>query len=273
MNLHVTDFGPADAPAIILIHGWSQCGLSFLRQYPPAETYRPIIADLRGHGQSDKLTDPAAYDSSEPWAFDIKAIIETLNLPSPLLVGWSMGGWVLNDYIRTYGDSQIAGLALVGSSITTGKKLPPEALAVRSTNPDVAAKGMMGDDLAENLRATAKFVQACFSTRLPTNELTFMTGFNMLCPPAARRPSRTRNEDYCDTSAKISKPALILWGKHEQLAPAPMGEQAASTIPNAQALEYENSGHAPFWEEADRFNTDLAAFAKSAFRQVQGAAP
>ncbi len=256
----------------MLIHGYSQCGLSFLRQHALAKTHRVIIPDLRGHGQSDKPLNADAYATSEPWANDVKAIIDTLNLQNPLLVGWSMGGWVVNDYIRTFGDTDIAGIALVGSSITTGRKLPPEAFAARSSNPDVAATAMRGDDLAANLIATAKFVQVCFSTPLPADDLAFMTGFNMLCPAPVREACRTRNEDYRDTSVAMTKPALILWGKHEHLAPAPMGEQALNTFPNATALIYEHSGHAPFWEEADRFNTDLSAFAAQAFSQIQGAA-
>ena len=272
MQLHVADLGPLNAPVIMLIHGYSQCGLSFLRQHALAKTHRVIIPDLRGHGQSDKPLNADAYATSEPWANDVKAIIDTLNLQNPLLVGWSMGGWVVNDYIRTFGDTDIAGIALVGSSITTGRKLPPEAFAARSSNPDVAATAMRGDDLAANLIATAKFVQVCFSTPLPADDLAFMTGFNMLCPAPVREACRTRNEDYRDTSVAMTKPALILWGKHEHLAPAPMGEQALNTFPNATGLIYEHSGHAPFWEEADRFNTDLSAFAAQAFSQIQGAA-
>ena len=94
VNLHVNDLGSPDAPAIILIHGYSQCGLSFLRQHPLAKTHRLIIPDLRGHGQSDKPMNADAYATSEPWANDVKAIIDTLDLQNPLLVGWSMGGWV-----------------------------------------------------------------------------------------------------------------------------------------------------------------------------------
>ena len=183
-----------------------------------------------------------------------------------------MGGWVVNDYIRTYGDADISGLALIGSSVTSGKALPAEAFAGRAKDTDVTAKDMFGDDLAANLTATRKFVQACFATPLSAEDLAFMTGFNMLCPPAVRGPCRRRTEDYRDTSAKITKPALILWGAQERLALPVMGEEAVTTIPTAQKVVYQNSGHAPFWEEAARFNTDLAAFASTAFRHVQGAA-
>ncbi|WP_347864800.1 alpha/beta fold hydrolase [Planktomarina sp.] len=75
VQLCVHDLGPETAPAIILVHGWSQCHLSFVRQSELAERFRLILPDLRGHGQSDKPLDPACYDNSRPWAEDMQAII------------------------------------------------------------------------------------------------------------------------------------------------------------------------------------------------------
>ena len=117
VQLRVHDLGPEAAPAIILVHGWSQCHLSFERQAALAGQFRLILPDLRGHGQSDKPLEPACYDSSDPWAEDIQTIIQTLDLKSPLLVGWSMGGWVVMDYLEHFGDSALAGVGLIGSSI------------------------------------------------------------------------------------------------------------------------------------------------------------
>ena len=56
--LSVLDLGLKSSPVIILIHGWSQCHLSFERQTELAERFRLIFQDLRGHGQSDKPFDP-----------------------------------------------------------------------------------------------------------------------------------------------------------------------------------------------------------------------
>ena len=103
----MTDIGKIDAPVIIMIHGYSQCGLSFLRQHTLAETHRLIIPDLRGHGRSDKPISADAYDNSKPWANDIKAIIDALGLQNPILLGWSMGGWLVQDYIRIFSESDI----------------------------------------------------------------------------------------------------------------------------------------------------------------------
>jgi len=64
--LSVHDLGLKSSPVIILIHGWSQCHLSFERQTVLAERFRLILPDLRGHGQSDKPLDPECYSSSRP---------------------------------------------------------------------------------------------------------------------------------------------------------------------------------------------------------------
>ncbi|WP_395835844.1 alpha/beta fold hydrolase [Archangium violaceum] len=37
--------------------------------------------------------------------------------------------------------------------------------------------------------------------------------------------------------------------------------QLASVVPGAPVSLYSNAGHSPFWEDARRFNRELAAFA------------
>ena len=263
VRLEVTDLGPADAPPIVLIHGYSQAALSWQRQHRLAGDFRLIIPDLRGHGASEKPSNSEAYTSSA-WASDIAAILSALALDKPILVGWSMGGWVLGDYIRHHGDDAISGFALIGSSVTTGDALPAGDLQRRGNDADVVAKPMIEDDLAEGLAATVRFVRACFHQQPESDDLALMVGFNTLCPPIVRRHCRSRNEDFRPDYAKTRVPALALRGVHERLSLADMHAQILETLPRATSIEYENSGHAPFWEEADRFNQDLAAFAKEA---------
>lgn len=264
VQLHVLDLGPKNAPTIILAHGWSQCHLSFERQAVLAGRFRLILPDLRGHGQSDKPLDPACYNNSRPWAEDMQKIIQTLDLKSPLMVGWSMGGWVVMDYLEHFGDAALAGVGLIGSSITTGRHLPPSAAQVRN-DPPAKASGMYSNDLAENLAAVLAFVDVCFHQKPEAAVIAKAVGYNMLVPPQVRAAARLRQEDRRAVAEATTKPCWVAWGVHERLAPSDMGEEALEHFANARGQLYHKSGHSPFWEESEAFNADLAEFAGQCF--------
>ena len=62
------------------------------------EGYRPLAVDLRGFGE----TDPEPVDATRglgDYADDLAAVIEALGLTSVHLVGWSMGGGVVLQYL------------------------------------------------------------------------------------------------------------------------------------------------------------------------------
>lgn len=271
LRLTVPEFGNPDGPPILLIHGWSQCHLSWLRQFsgPLADQFRLIAPDLRGHGQSDHPENAEAYNHSTPWADDIAAIIAQLQLLRPLLVGWSMGGKVLMDYLRVHGDAALSGTAYVGTAATSGKYQPASAAAQRSGDPAVAALDMYGTDLDANLRATAAFVTACTAQPPAPDILAWMVGFNILCPPKVRAASRLRHEDYKPDLARTTCPALIIAGAREQIMPRALTDELSATLPRAETLIYADSGHSPFWEEPDRFNADLVRFANRCHAEAQ----
>lgn len=265
VRLHVPEFGATDGPAIVLIHGWSQCHLSWLNQLsgPLAQTFRIIAPDMRGHGLSDKPDDAQAYNHARPWASDVDAIIAQLGLERPVLAGWSMGGKIIGDYLREFGDDDIGGIAMVATSASSGAHQPESAARQRQGDPAVAALDMYGADLDLNLRATAAFLRACVANPLPADVAAWMLGFNMLCPPHVRAASRLRDEDYKPELARVTKPVLMIAGGRDQIMPAALTQELFATVPHAETHVYENSGHAPFWEEPTRFNEDLRAFVAS----------
>lgn len=256
--LHVPEWGNPNGPPILFVHGWSQAHQSWAHQLGGVlDQFRLIAPDLRGHGMSGKPEASGHYNAPEPWAADIANIIATLGLDQPYLVGWSMGGWVVQDYLSHYGDTGISGVALVGTSITTGNYMPSVSRQTRLADTAVAAQGMNSDDLSENLEATIAFLGICTAKPLPAKDLAAMTAINMACPPAVRRASRGRSEDYRESIARVSKPITVLWGAHEKLALPAMIDECRAYLPKAKFIEYANSGHAPFWEEPDQFNADL----------------
>src|SRR5690348_5169368 len=80
VRLHVREWGRADGPPILFIHGWSQNHLCWARQYESELTgeFRLVAYDLRGHGMSEAPLDPGHYTDGKLWADDVAAIIEEL---------------------------------------------------------------------------------------------------------------------------------------------------------------------------------------------------
>ncbi|MGH2395159.1 MAG: alpha/beta fold hydrolase, partial [Candidatus Limnocylindria bacterium] len=118
LDLAIYEAGNPDGPPILFIHGFSQNHLTWERQFsgPLADEFRLVALDLRGHGASDKPLDAAAYTDSALWAEDIAAVIEARAIERPVLVGWSYGGYVIADYLRSHGDDALGGIVFVGVS-------------------------------------------------------------------------------------------------------------------------------------------------------------
>src|SRR5262249_2576211 len=135
-RLAVYEWGKANGPEILLVHGIAQCHLCFRLQYQSAlaERFRLVAYDQRGHGESEQPTDPAAYQGSRVWADDLAAVLAAKRLERPVVVGWSMGGRVTRQYLMTYGDAVIAGINFVASLVIEdprwrgpeGPKRPPD---------------------------------------------------------------------------------------------------------------------------------------------------
>ncbi|PLS87493.1 MAG: alpha/beta hydrolase, partial [Actinobacteria bacterium] len=45
------------------------------------------------------------------------------------------------------------------------------------------------------------------------------------------------------------------------LYPTNIGEHLHGQIPESELVEFEESGHSPFWEEPEKFNREAARFA------------
>ncbi len=149
--------GPAGAPEILLIHGLRQSRTSWSKQFddPSLASFRTVAFDLRGHGDSDKPDRPAAYSDPDLWADDVAAMIRAAGLRRPVLIGWSLGGYIAGACLRRHGGSGIAGINLVDAVTNfTGGLLTEEAgrFAARCSS----------HDLAERTTATAGFLAACF---------------------------------------------------------------------------------------------------------------
>ena len=91
LRFHFLEWGAADAPPIVLLHGGHQSAHSWdLVSLHLAQRYRVLALDQRGHGDSEWARD-VAYTNHE-MSLDAEAFIGAMGLERPILMGHSMGG-------------------------------------------------------------------------------------------------------------------------------------------------------------------------------------
>jgi pimeloyl-ACP methyl ester carboxylesterase len=95
---HFQDFGPRDAEPVVLVHGWDCSALWWHHIVDPLVSagYRVILYDLKGHGFSDP--DPSNDYTVKAFSADLRALCETLALPSHHLFSFSLGAAISLDY-------------------------------------------------------------------------------------------------------------------------------------------------------------------------------
>jgi non-heme chloroperoxidase len=252
--ISVQEWGNPNGLEVLLIHGFSQSHLSWSRQFDSelAKSFRLITYDIRGHGGSEKPLDAAHYRDHKRWAGELNAVIEGAKLKRPILVGWSYGGRIVVEYLMEYGDKNIAGINFVGAFT----KVVPELLGPATP----AVMKMVSENLAENIENTRSFLQFSTAKALPPDELEMMLAYNMVVPPKVRRHLLHRPAAYEATLRKITVPVLVTHGMEDRVALVTMARYTVSVVANAQLSLYDRVGHMPFWEEAPRFNRELAEF-------------
>lgn len=253
------EHGNRHGPEILFIHGFSQSSLCWNKQFSSpalADHFRLIAFDVRGHGASEKPVDLSRYSDDRLFADDVHSVMDAFSLKRPVLVGWSYAGRIVSDYAEAYGTSRIAGINYVCAR----------------TNNDPAFNGpgtellgdMSGNDPDANIRATRAFLRACYEKQPSPEEFEAVFDYNMLVPPGIRGAHLGRPASDGGVLAKLDVPVLVTQGGEDKLVLRGLGELTAATVPGARFSLYEGIGHAPFAEDAARFNRELAEFVRAA---------
>lgn len=94
-RIHYLAVGPAEGPAVVLVHGLGGRAEDWLNLAPWLKRagYRVYMPDLMGYGRSEK---PANYSYSvTDEAGVVIGFMDALGLKQVELGGWSMGGWIV----------------------------------------------------------------------------------------------------------------------------------------------------------------------------------
>jgi non-heme chloroperoxidase len=258
VTIAAQEWGNPSGSEVLFIHGFSQASLSWQRQVESdlAKEFRMVTYDLRGHGNSDKPLEPEKYKESKAWADEVQAVIDAAKLKRPVLVGWSYGGRVIGDYLAIRGAAGLAGLNYVDAVTKSDPNFFGEGLKVQPL--------MFSEDLVTNIAATRTFLHNCFEKQPSQEDFETMLAFNMMVPPKVRANMGGRTLSMDETLKALKLPVLVTQGAADKLILVAAAKHTAATIPGAEISVYEGVGHAPFWEDAARFNAELSTFVRAA---------
>src|SRR5258706_11302671 len=94
LNVGYAEAGPADGPAVILLHGWPYDIYSFVDVAPllASAGYRVIVPYLRGYGTTRFLSDATFRNGQQSVvALDIIALMDALRIQTGILAGFDWG--------------------------------------------------------------------------------------------------------------------------------------------------------------------------------------
>jgi pimeloyl-ACP methyl ester carboxylesterase len=179
---------------------------------------RVIAADMRGHGASSKLYDPAAYHTAL-MAEDVRALLDHLGLGRADVMGYSMGARITAFLALAHPERvRSAILGGLGSRLVDGVGLP-ETIAAALEAPSVAdvpdRQGRQFRAFADQTGSDRRALAACIR---------------------GTRQTLTRQE-----VARIDVPVLIAVGTKDDVAGS--AQELGALIPDARALDIPDRDH------------------------------
>jgi pimeloyl-ACP methyl ester carboxylesterase len=134
LNTGYVEAGPADGPAVVLLHGWPYDIYSFAEVTPllAAEGYRVIVPWVRGYGTTRfRLQDTPRNGQQAVLAVDVVALMNALGIGKAILAGFDWGARSADVIAALWPDRCTALVSvsgyLIGSQAASEAPLPPQA--------------------------------------------------------------------------------------------------------------------------------------------------
>lgn len=209
--------------AIMLVHGFgSSHAVNWVNtQWTKTLThagYRVVALDNRGHGESQKLYDPAAY-SSQAMAEDVRALMDHLAIPRAAVMGYSMGARI-SAHLALAHPARVRALLLggLGIHLVEGVGLPlgiADAMEARSLADLTDPMQRMFRVFAEATRSDLRALAACIRG--------------------------SRQTLSAAEVGSIAMPTLVSVGTNDEVAGS--GPALAALIPDAEAFAIQGRDH------------------------------
>ncbi len=257
-EIHVTEWGAVDAPALVMWHGLARTGRDFdtVARYFSSR-YRVICPDTIGRGLSSWSALPDRDYTLESYADHAVSILDQLGVETCLWLGTSMGG--LLGMVLAAGRLKRRIQRLIINDI--GPR--PNPAAVTRIRAYVTARPSFAD-----MRELESFLRQIY---LPFGELSDHE-WRVMADTSARRRDDGRitvhydpeimrvfadqpdNQHYWPVWDGINCPTLVLRGEASDVLLPEVAEEMTRRGPGAQLVIVPGCGHAPFLNRSSQID-------------------
>jgi esterase len=261
LRFHFLEWGHADAPVIVLLHGGHQSAHSWdLVSLHLAQRYRVLALDQRGHGDSEWVRD-VTYSNHE-MSLDAEAFIGAMGLVRPILIGHSMGG--RNTMLLTRRNQALLRAAVI---VDVGPELSDRG---RAAIGGFVQANQEFDDLEHFVSNVRKYDP--YRSR---EHIERTVKYNMLeradgkyvskCDSNPRRLNIARGSGPLENitledAAGFDLPVLLVRGANSNILEAEAAERFAAALPAGRLVTVPDAGHNVHGQNTKGFIGALGGF-------------
>jgi pimeloyl-ACP methyl ester carboxylesterase len=220
-----------EGPYLVLQHGYTWNMESWSRSgyvEPLKSHFQLVLLDARGHGESDKPHDPAAYRLPLKVG-DVVAVLDALEVRAAHFWGYSMGGWI-GWGMAKYAPEQVQGLVIGGAH-------PYERGVPASSRLD-------GSDPQAFVEALMRRLGVDFATLPAAKQAEFFD--NDFLALAADQLDRPSLEDMLPT---MRMPCFLYSGEADSVTPRM--QECVQSVPSATFVSFPGLNHPEAFWRAD----------------------
>lgn len=240
---------------LVFLHGFLENATMWDTIIPYfSDHYQCITIDLLGHGKTDSLS---YLHKMEDMAKAVKAVLDTLIIDNPIVIGHSMGGYVALAYIDQFPE-KTSGLVLLNS---TSFEDSEERKINRSRAIDIVKKNSnvyTGMAIA-NLFAEENRLKYSDEIEIIKNKASKISVQGIV---SALEGMKIR-KDHTTTLLKYSKPKIIFAGKKDSVLTYQQNIEASQQS-KTDLISFDG-GHMSYLENKDEFVQSLQTFLKNIY--------
>ncbi len=232
--------------------------------------YRVVAFDQLGCGKSDRPKDPALW-TLDRYVEEVEIVRNALGLGVVHLLGQSWGTWLGIEYALTYPNAFKSliladGAANIPHLVTELERLRgalgAETVAMMQRHE---AEGTIDHPEYKGAVDVLNYRHVCRLQVWPDAVQRSLNDWNMDPYMAIQGPNEfcytgtIKDWNRVDDLCKITQPALVMCGLHDELTPA-CSRLIHQALPDSRIKVFPNSSHLPFWEEPGPYFATLRGF-------------